>query len=163
MNHTALFVILLLAALFGAACQTATPSPTALPPTDTAEPTEAPTATPTTVPTETPLPAEDDDPFDETAELQEQVETASTVDGETFVRVGTQSTNARSGPGTTFAVVRSVAALEELPVIARTDETRPWYLVVLPDGTQGWVSSRAVTLVPEDADVPIAEDIPAAP
>jgi uncharacterized protein YgiM (DUF1202 family) len=160
-NHPALFVILLLAALFVAACQTATPSPTALPPTETAEPTEAPTATPTAAPTETPLPTEE--PVDETAEPQEQVDAVSTVDGETLVRVGTQATNARSGPGVTFEVVSSVEALEELPVIARTDETRPWYLVVLPDGTQGWVSSRAVTLVPEDADVPIAADVPAAP
>lgn len=161
MNHPALFAILLLVALLVAACQTATPSPTALPPTDTAEPTEAPTATPTTAPTETPQPAEE--PLDEDAEPQEQVETANAVDGEPFVRVGTQSTRARSGPGVTFEALGDVAAFEELAVIARTDETRPWYLVVLPDGTEGWVSSRAVTLVPEDADIPIAADVPAAP
>ncbi len=61
-------------------------------------------------------------------------------------------TSARSGPGTSFEAIRTVRVNQEFPVIAQTGSGwNIWFLVDLGNSQTGWLWSRVVTIIPEDA------------
>jgi len=55
------------------------------------------------------------------------------------------SANSRSGPGTEYDVTNALSYLEILPVTGRAIDS-PWWRVLFPDGSIGWVSDSAVRI-----------------
>ena len=83
-----------------------------------------------------------------------------------IVNSGSQRLNVRSGPGTTYPVVTSIASGAQVTASAR-DAGAGWIRVegtALPDGS-GWVSARYLTLEGSAQDLPVAAAgaAPAAP
>ena len=71
--------------------------------------------------------------------------------GERAARVNAESLNLRDGPGTTYAVLRSLARDTIVTIVG---EQGDWLQVRLADGTAGWVASQYVapmTVEPGDA------------
>ncbi|MBE2197009.1 MAG: SH3 domain-containing protein, partial [Anaerolinea sp.] len=64
------------------------------------------------------------------------------------------TTNARSGPGTDYAVVAQLAAGDVRPIVGRA-ASAPWWLIRLADGTQGWVADLAVQVQGYTGAVPL--------
>jgi serine/threonine-protein kinase len=120
-----------------------TPTPTA---THTSTETHTPTATHTPPPTNTPTPA-------------------------TPIALASRQLSVRLGPGSQYPVVGQVEANRPLDIVGISDDG-VWYLIVLPDGAQGWlVLSPFVTFAgdlnvvpfaeaPTDTPVPTATDTP---
>jgi serine/threonine-protein kinase len=70
---------------------------------------------------------------------------ATEAPAEARLRVSIDNSNVRSGPSTTFNVVGRLAIGTELIPIAVTDNsTGRWYLITLPNGQRGWISSTVV-------------------
>lgn len=118
--------------------ETAVPSATAtLPPratatlvsTATTRPSRTPGATPTTVMTKTEAPQA-------TALATPRIQ----------VRVSVRAANVRAEPNTT-AVVVGTARGEEVLLVLDVNEAESWFLVELPDGSQGWIGSSVVTVL----------------
>jgi serine/threonine-protein kinase len=64
---------------------------------------------------------------------------------EARLRVNIANANVRSGPSTTFNVIERLASGTELiPLAVTENETGRWYLVTLPNGQRGWISSTVV-------------------
>lgn len=62
--------------------------------------------------------------------------------------------NVRSGPGIDYDIVGVLALYETRPVVGRAPFA-PWWLIELTDGTLGWVSSEAVVVYGNGANVPL--------
>lgn len=105
-------------------------SPTA---TSTDIPTQTPSNTPTSIPTETSTPATP------------------------IVQMRTDLT-VRLGPGTNYPVVETLPNGITLDIIGRSEDGR-WYQVLLPDGSDGWVSSSRsfVSLAGNVDDIVVVE------
>ncbi len=116
--------------LLGAPTATFTPSPTAIPPSATPIPSVTPTATPSATPTATPTP---------TATHTDSPTPTATATIFGIVR-SQQRVNIRRGPGTTQAVIGSLAPDSAVQVIGQNDNA-DWYQVRLPDGGAGWISA----------------------
>ncbi|GAB5493955.1 MAG: hypothetical protein Phog2KO_41700 [Phototrophicaceae bacterium] len=138
---------------------TNTPTATATA-SDTPIPSATPTASDTPIPSLTPRPATNtaepevsDTPLPPTATVvatdmpQVEVETIeiAVVSSET-------SANVRAGAGEGFAVVSSVATGQQLAIAERSEDGE-WVRVILPDGSNGWISSSLLTTL----EVPIDE------
>lgn len=124
-----------------AAGDTAFPEATATP----ASPTPAPSFTPTPPPTATPPPPTPAPPL---------------------VRVIFNLVNLRRGPGVGFATMGSVAGGEVLEVVARNDNEKDvWYLVLTDDQRVGWIAEEVVQPTSTEAliVVPVAATIPPTP
>lgn len=67
-----------------------------------------------------------------------------------------QDLTIHSGPGRPYEVLRNVTAGEVLLVNA-CNCTRNWLRTVLEDGRVGWVSARDVTVIGEEAGLPVVE------
>ena len=127
------------------ATATSTPSATPTsPPTDTATPTLTATATATFTLTNTP-----------TATATPTNTAKPTATPTVFALVRSQRrVNVRSGPGTQFAALGSLAPESGVQVIGQNDD-EDWYQVLLEDGEEGWVSASLLRLEgppPADAD-----------
>ncbi len=83
------------------------------------------------------------------------------------IRIVSSSARVRSGPGTNFDQVAQVLAGEIYEVIAQapsgTGTGETWFLIDLPNGTSGWVSSEPVDLQPDNAVPPTAMTVPPTP
>lgn len=126
------------------ATATSTPSATPTsPPTDTATPTLTATATATFTLTNT-----------ATATATPTSTAKPTATPTVFAVVRSQRrVNVRSGPGTQFAALGSLAPESGVQVIGQNDD-EDWYQVLLEDGEEGWVSASLLRLEgppPEDA------------
>lgn len=120
--------------------------------TSTSTPSSTPPATSTATTTATPLPS--------ATATQAQVVIA------TPQILMLQTVNVRQGPGTNYPIVTIAAQETVLPVIAQHEaDNGLWYIVQLPNGEQGWISSRVSQ--PEDpapfAEVPPVATIPVVP
>jgi serine/threonine-protein kinase len=70
---------------------------------------------------------------------------ATSTPAEARLRINIANANVRSGPSTTFDVIDRLALGTELIPIAVTDNsTGRWYLITLPNGQRGWISSTVV-------------------
>jgi hypothetical protein len=118
---------------------TATPPPTStstpLPPTETPGPTDTPgppTVTPT--PSHTPLPP-------------------------VAVKVKSDKTNVRTGPGAGYPLIAQLSAGTEITVVGR-DRTGAWWKVCCVNGGDAWIADKMVTVagpihtVAEDPNIP---------
>lgn len=181
-----LFVLVMLAALLLAGCNTATPVPatvapatvaptqeptaTPLPPTATPEPPtatpepptatpEPPTATPkppTATPTTKPPTATPEPP---TATPQPATPTSASASAGPQA-VPSRAMNVRGGPGTNFPVIGSAAAGSSYAITGK-NEDGSWYQVCCFSGDQkGWLSASLVTVQGDAAAIAVAEDIP---
>lgn len=114
---------------------TSTPSSTA---TDTPSATATPSATNTPTATSTP-----------TVTLTNTPATA--------IAQAARSLTARLGPGSQYPTVATLEAADRLDILG-ISEDGGWYLVLLPDGTQGWLaaSQALVNAFGDLANVPIA-------
>lgn len=122
-----------------------TDTPTPLPPTPTDTPTEPATPTPTELPTDTPEPA------------------TPTPEPEPVVVVsGSAQVNVRSGPGTAYSTVGSVARGTELKIVAR-NEAGDWWQVCCVSGQEVWIVDRLVEINGDTQDVQIATNVAAPP
>ena len=86
-----------------------------------------------------------------------QTGTAAALRLQAIVNSGSQRLNVRSGPGTTYLVVTSIASRAQVTASAR-DAGADWIQVegtALPGGP-GWVSARYLTLEGSAQDLPIA-------
>ncbi len=105
-------------------------------------PTRMPTSTPdktdTPAPSETPLPTDSPTPATPVAEAVREIPV-------------------RLGPNSSFPLVMSIPAGDQLPIIG-ISEDGSWYQVILPDGTKGWVTAAAalVTTFGNLRSVPVA-------
>lgn len=70
--------------------------------------------------------------------------------------------NVRSGPGTDYLIVGSLASGETADIIAKNPEG-DWWQVTLPAGGTGWVYGPLVQTSGDTASIAVATDIPAAP
>jgi uncharacterized protein YraI len=116
------------------ATNTATPQPT-----DTPAPTSTPTLTPSPQPTDTPAPTNTPTPA-------------------TPVAQALRSLNVRGGPGSQYPIIGNLQANQQLEIAGVSDDGS-WFQVVMPDGSQGWITS-ASTLITTSGDirgVPVAE------
>ena len=117
---------------------TATSTPSATPtslPTDTPTPTLTPTATATFTLTNTP-----------TATATATNTARPTATPTVFAVVRSQRrVNVRSGPGTRFAALGSLAPESGVQIIGQNDDG-DWYQVRLEDGDEGWVSASLLRL-----------------
>ena len=117
---------------------TATSTPSATPtslPTDTPTPTLTPTATATFTLTNTP-----------TATATATNTARPTATPTVFAVVRSQRrVNVRSGPGTRFAALGSLAPESGVQIIGQNDDG-DWYQVRLEDGEEGWVSASLLRL-----------------
>ncbi|MEL7358087.1 MAG: SH3 domain-containing protein [Cyanobacteria bacterium J06560_6] len=83
------------------------------------------------------------------------VQSAPSVPGANGSVVGTGGTkNIRSGAGTGFSVVDQVAIGNRIRVIDRANDSEgyPWYRVVTPSGTKGWIAGQLIQI---DGDAPL--------
>ena len=62
--------------------------------------------------------------------------------------------NVRSGPGIDYDIVGILALYETRPVVGRAPYA-PWWLIELADNTLGWISSEAVVVYGNGANVPL--------
>lgn len=77
-----------------------------------------------------------------------------------------QTVNVRQGPGTNYPVVQIITGGEQIPVVAQHEARNGlWYIVMLSDGTNGWVSSRVSQLNDEAARefLPPVSTVPTVP
>jgi hypothetical protein len=83
------------------------------------------------------------------------------------IQIISTSARVRSGPGTNFDQIGQVLAGEVYEVIAQapssTGTGETWFLIDLPNGSSGWVSSEPVDLQPDNAAPPFAVTIPPTP
>ena len=125
---------------------TVTPTPTITPtftPSDTATPTLSPTATATFTATETAT---------ATSTATATITPSATPTVFAVVRAQ-QRINVRSGPGTRFGAIDSLAPDSGVQVIGENEEG-DWFQVRLEDGDEGWVSAALLRI---EAPPPAAE------
>jgi hypothetical protein len=83
------------------------------------------------------------------------------------IRIVSSSARVRSGPGTNFDQINQVLAGEVYEVIAQapssTGTGETWFLIDLPNGSSGWVSSEPVDLQPDNVVPPTAATVPPTP
>ena len=117
---------------------TAAPSATSLPPTGTVGPTA------TLPPTDTPAPTSTNTPAPSATVQASATPIPPTATPEppqvTAVVIASQGVNVRSGPGTSFQPIGSLAPGTEVVVIGRSGDAG-WIQVRLDDGREGWVSA----------------------
>jgi uncharacterized protein YgiM (DUF1202 family) len=114
---------------------TVTPVPPTATPLDTATPTASPTATFTFTATATP-----------TATVTATATATPTATPTVFAVVRSQQrVNIRSGPGTSFAAIGSLAPASGVMIIGQNDRG-DWYQVRLDDGDEGWMSAALLRL-----------------
>lgn len=123
-----------------------TDTPTPIPPTPT------PVDTPTPAPTD--MPAEPPTATPEPPTPTPEVKPVAVVSGSAQV-------NVRTGPGTAYAQVGSVARGTELEIVGR-NAAGDWWQVCCVNGQQVWIVARLVTARDADA-VPVAANIPTPP
>lgn len=105
---------------------TPTPKPTATPtPKPTATPTPKPTATPTPKPTATPTPSE------------------------SGTAIATDYVNLRTGPGTSYGVIRTLQKGEELEVLDSSN--KDWVKVKTSKNETGWCSTEYIEFSDEES------------
>lgn len=162
-------------ALVLASCGGAAPTPTNVPPTQTAptavvteEPTIESTIEATVEATVEATPTAETASTEEAADATAEAETATgdeaPAEGGVMVMISQINTSLRGGPGTAYPVVYRTQVSETFPVVAQFGEGRDlWYQVTLTDGTSAWAWSRVATLDPADAVVPVAEEVPPPP
>lgn len=163
---SAVALLVALSACGGNATPTATVAPTAAPTEAEVAPTETEVevvVTEEAAATEAPTEAADVEGTSEATEASEETTETETeaeaVEGVTAL--ATFANVARSGPGTGFDQVASIAVGTRLPVIGRNDSNDRWYLVTLESGESAWVWSRVVRIEPNGAEVEVAATIPA--
>ncbi|MBN1136520.1 MAG: AAA-like domain-containing protein [Anaerolineae bacterium] len=132
---------------------TTTPTPTQTPthtPTATSTPTATPThtPTPTATPTHTPTPTATSSPN-------------PTGTPAPYVLVTGERVNLRSGPGLTYDVFGLVTQSEQLPLLARTEDSE-WYQVIYEE-QEVWVSAVLVQANRKVEEIPVTEDLPPTP
>lgn len=122
-----------------------TPRPTAVPEdTATAQPAIEPSPTalpPTTIPTETAVPTE--------------------PALEALVSIVGSQVNIRSGPGTAYPVLLTLAQGDSAPALGFNEE-QSWVQIELADGDQGWVGTDLVDITNTE-NIKTVTDIPALP
>jgi uncharacterized protein YgiM (DUF1202 family) len=69
-----------------------------------------------------------------------------------------QTVNVRSGPDTRFEIVGRLAQGDSVPVTGRESEENRWLRVTLTSGRSGWVTSFAVIVDGNVADVPVVDE-----
>ena len=83
------------------------------------------------------------------------------------IQIISTSARVRSGPGTNFDQIGQVLAGEVYEVIAQapssTGTGETWFLIDLPNGSSGWVSSEPVDLQPDNVVPPFAVTVPPTP
>lgn len=80
----------------------------------------------------------------------EIAETPAATDSpaEARLQVKIANSNVREGPSTTFGVIaRLPIGTELIPIAVTENDTGLWYLVTLPNGLRGWISSTVVNPV----------------
>lgn len=117
-----------------------TDTPTPEPPTPTPQPTDTPTEPPTATP-EPPTPTPEAKPV--------------------AVVSGSAQVNVRSGPGTAYPQLGSVARGAELEIVGR-NAAGDWWQVCCVNGQPAWIVARLVTVRNAEA-VPVAANIPPPP
>lgn len=118
-------------------------TPTAAP-TDTATAPLTPTVAPTTPPTTAPT-----------------VEPTATVPAAPSAQAA-RAVNVRSGPGTAYPVIGSLAPAQMVTIIGR-NPAGDWWQVCCVDQRQGWVAASVVTASGPLGAVAVATDIPPPP
>ncbi|MEZ4861634.1 MAG: SH3 domain-containing protein [Caldilineaceae bacterium] len=80
------------------------------------------------------------------------------------VTTGSARLNVRAGPGTTYAIVAKVTAGAEVTALAR-NEAGDWIQIALPDDATGfgWVSAAYVRLDSAVSNLPVSDQVSAAP
>lgn len=155
--------LLSLSLLFPASTETETRSEiadisTPLPPT--AEESSTNTAVPTATSPNTPTKP----PPTNTAVPSPTNTTRPTSTPRPQLRITASTAALRSGPGNSFDSVASLNSGDTAVVLARNGDGS-WYLVRLPDATEGWISNSVVEQMGETAvnQVAVAATIPALP
>lgn len=135
-------------------------TPTAMP-TETQVPTSMPTDAPTAtlmatevVPTETAVSTETPTP-------------TATLCPPPQAKIVLASINIRRGPSSRYDSIKFGFENDEFPILSRIDDNS-WYLVVLDEDENGWISDTVIDIVTMDGcetEIPIAasEDIPPLP
>ncbi|GEM_PF-3302944 len=72
-----------------------------------------------------------------------------------FLIINTSSLNVRSGPGTEYTVIATVAGGEEVGVVGRNDGREFWWYVELDNGTRGWINNIHTLIRGDLSDAPI--------
>ena len=124
---------------------TATHTPSDTPP-PTATPTDPPTLT--DLPTDTPIPTASNTPT--LTPLPTDTHTPTPTPTVMGVVRAQRRVNVRSGPGTAFAAVGSLAPGDDV-LVSGQNEDGSWYQVRLEEGELGWVSAALLRV---DATVP---------
>ena len=77
---------------------------------------------------------------------------------EVAIVIAPNTVNTRSGPGTTFDIVRTLAPGAQVRVLGYNDDNT-WVNIVLPDGTDAWISEGLVAI----RELPASEAGPITP
>ena len=134
---------------------------TELPDTAVPEPTEEPLTEPTQEPSPEPEIIVEDTEVPPTP-TDEPTETPAPETP--LVRVSVSSANLRGGPGVLYRVLKPVFENDQMELVAKNRDAS-WFLVLLEDGTLGWLSSTVVAFVNDAGPdkVEVAATIPVAP
>lgn len=158
-----LLTAVLVAALVGvvsAGCATAGPQATPPPPTKTPKPTFTATPdwspTPAVFPTATAVPAT---PTPEATATPEATDTPTPLPAPSFT--ANQQLNVRSGPGTSYPSIGSLAAGDSHDIIGK-NPAGDWLEFVF-DGDPAWVTADLVTVSGDTGGIEVAQNIPAPP
>ncbi|MBN2549003.1 MAG: protein kinase [Anaerolineales bacterium] len=144
-----------------AAAATLTPLPSLTPTLGRTEPVDAPAPTvlPTLAPSPTALPSKTPLLPSSTSTATLEVTPSPTVNSLPIAIVGANSANIRTGPDNDYPVMKIVLKGVELQVMGRS-RAGSWLLVLLEDGSQGWIILTAVIF---DHDVTSLPEATAAP
>jgi Bacterial SH3 domain len=158
-----LLTAVLVATLVGvvsAGCATAGPQPTPPPPTKTPKPTFTATPdwspTPAVFPTATAVPAT---PTPEATATPEATDTPTPLPAPSFT--ANQQLNVRSGPGTSYPSLGTLAAGDSYDIIGK-NPAGDWLEFVF-NGDPAWVTASLVTVSGDSAGIKVAQNIPAPP
>jgi Bacterial SH3 domain len=161
-RYTLLTAALALAVLISAGCTTGKPEVATVPPTKTPKPTFTTTpewsATPVVFATATP--AIPPTPEATATPVATEVPPSPTPEPAPSLRAN-QTVNVRSGPGTNYPRIGSLAAGQSFEVLGK-NAAGNWLEFVL-DGDAAWVSADMVTVSGDMGAVEVAQNIPAPP
>ncbi len=113
--------------------------------------TATPIPSPTFIPTATPLPSET--PLEDVSTLTATPTATPTAAIRAVVRIDGGIVNMRVGPGATYRVMGNLKPGSPIQVLFSSTDGK-WILVVLDDGSEGWVSQSLLTLINPSVTVP---------
>ncbi|HHB90046.1 MAG TPA: SH3 domain-containing protein [Anaerolineae bacterium] len=132
-------------------------------------PTPLPTPTNTPPPTPTPAPVTGHQATDTPAAVaQAPTATATATPPPTATPtpkpmvVTDQAVNIRSGPGTNYPVIGSLAGGEQAEIVGQ-NPSGSWWQIRLPNEALGWVFAEIVTTLGDTLGIPVAANIPTPP